>query len=123
AVYAGHPFSFQAHCLAGIDPCRDVYLERLHCPAGCRRILEADHLIASEGSLIKADLYLRAYILALPAEVPAVSAVMEDISENIPEHIVHIAAFKMILLISALRAAVCTPESPGSARAAGTVPC
>ena len=37
---------------------------------------------------------------------PAGSAVMEDISENIPEHIVHIAAFKMILLISALRAAV-----------------
>ena len=84
-------------------------------------LLQADHLIAAEGRLVKADGNLRSQIRALlpAAEIseaalikaasralasPSMKAVasMEKVSKKIAENVTHIAAFKMKFPVSAV---------------------
>ena len=112
--------SLQADALSGFNARRDMHLQGLD-PAVLS--LQADHLIAAEGRFIEAYGHLCAQVRsplhaagkavmkvsilsALPvlsgkaAEAAAFSA--EHVSEQIPEQIVHISAFKMELPVAAV---------------------
>ena len=126
--------SLQADALSGFNARGDMHLQGLD-PSVLS--LQADHLIAAEGRFIEADGHLCAQVRSpLPAagkavikasvspvlsgkaaETAAFSA--EHVSEDIPEQIVHISAFKMELPVAAV--SVCAAEaaicSEASARA------